>query len=166
MIIKQETYPLSIFLEAIDEKENWDNKQDALKEYWSTKFGYTLFQVNNVNYIRIDLKTGEEASGHTYAPMPNTTPPTETESWVWINSNNNDLVELTPDEEGDWMAHLESKGVTTDAIVHAFYLFAQGNNTFSELAKKFKEAKNTFPSSGVEKINPLYIKKSTVSVPV
>lgn len=166
MIIKQETYPLLTFLEATNEKENWDNKQDDLKKYWSTKFGYTLFQVNNVNYIRIDLKTGEETSGHNYAPMPNTVAPTETESWVWINSNNNDLVELESDDITDWMAHLESKGITTNAIVHAFYLLAQGNNTFPELVKQFKEAKGSFPSSGVEKINPLYIKKSTVSVPV
>ena len=164
MIIKQETYPLLTFLEAIDEKDNWDNRQDALKAYWSTKFGYTLFQVNNVNYIRIDLKTGEETNGHTYVPMPSTEAPTETESWVWINSNNNDLVDLTNTEKSVWMAHLESKGITEDAIVHAFYLFAQGMNTFPELAKKFKEAKNSFPSSGVEKINPLYIKKSTVSI--
>ena len=163
MIIKEETYPLLTFLEAIGEKENWDNRQDALKAYWSTKFGYTLFQVNNINYIQIDLKTGEEASGHTYAPMPSEEAPTERESWVWIN---NDLVELTDSERTAWIGYLSSQGINQNTIVHAFYLLAQGNNTFPELVKKFKEAKNNFPDSGVEKINPLYIKKSTVSVPV
>lgn len=125
------TYSVSkFFVPTLGEIKNWNLRKEYLLNHWKNQFSFILYETENDTFIKIDNPISN------YTPLA-TPVVVMTQSKIWCKKSG--LIELTTEENADWMRMLAAAGIDATTAQESVYL-----SKSKEIEQKFNKAKKAF----------------------